>query len=270
MKATKKNKEDVMVFQKSGQIFTTSLDIADKFGKTHRDVMRAINNLSCSTEFSLRNFAQSDSTNSRGKKIRIYHITRDGFSFFVMGFTGKESAAWKEKYIDAFNRLESAYKRQQDPEHLLLRTDSKKIRRGQADAIQAFIEYAKENGSNSANYYYMAFTKMQNNALFIADIAKPKNKRDLLNTEQLFQIGIADQLIAGVIREGIKVGMHYKEIFKAAKRKILAFAELVGVSGVPSLGLLGHNSKHMHEYERQEAVTSCPKPESCRNQPSAT
>ena len=174
MKATKKNKQDVMVFQKSGQVFTTSLDIGNKFGKTHRDVMRAIKNLSCSNEFRLRNFAHSYYLSSQGKRIKSYYITRDGFSFLVMGFTGKESAAWKEKYIDAFNRLEAAFKRQQDPEHLLLRTDSKKIRRGQTDAIQAFIEYAKENGSNSANYYYMAFTKMQNDALFIADIAKTK------------------------------------------------------------------------------------------------
>jgi Rha family phage regulatory protein len=34
-------------------------------------------------------------------------MTRDGFTFLVMGFTGKDAAAWKEKYIAAFNAMEA-------------------------------------------------------------------------------------------------------------------------------------------------------------------
>ena len=35
-------------------------------------------------------------------------MTRDGFTFLVMGFTGKVAAQFKEAYIEAFNEMEKA------------------------------------------------------------------------------------------------------------------------------------------------------------------
>ena len=35
-------------------------------------------------------------------------MTRDGFCFLAMGFTGKEAGKWKEKYINAFNEMEKS------------------------------------------------------------------------------------------------------------------------------------------------------------------
>ncbi|WXF31053.1 Rha family transcriptional regulator (plasmid) [Pseudomonas aeruginosa] len=35
-------------------------------------------------------------------------MTRDGFTFLCIGFTGKEAARWKEAYINAFNKMEQA------------------------------------------------------------------------------------------------------------------------------------------------------------------
>lgn len=95
-----------LVSNKDGQLLTTSKVVADTFGKIHRDVMRSINNLDCSEEFRVRNFAQSTYTSPQNKTLDCYDITRDGFSFLCMGFTGKEAAEWKEKYISAFNQLE--------------------------------------------------------------------------------------------------------------------------------------------------------------------
>jgi hypothetical protein len=172
-----------------------------------------------------------------------------------MGFTGKDSAAWKEKYINAFNGLEAAYKRLEDPEHKQIRTDGKRIRISQTDAIKTFIEYAKENDSDSADMYYTAFTSMQNRVLFKVDKAKSKNMRDMLKAEQLFVIGTADQLIAKTIREGIREKIAYKDIFQIAKQKVVALAEVVGISQVPAPeSMLGHNSQHMIE-EHAKNVT---------------
>ncbi|MGI9701007.1 Rha family transcriptional regulator [Pseudomonas aeruginosa] len=39
-------------------------------------------------------------------------MTRDGFTFLCMGFTGEEAARWKEAYINAFNKMEQALIRQ--------------------------------------------------------------------------------------------------------------------------------------------------------------
>ena len=91
-----------------GKPVVSSKDIADKFGKVHRNVMRDIANLDCSDSFRMLNFEQSSYTSKQNKVLKCYMMTRDGFAFLCMGFTGKEAAQWKEAYINAFNRMESA------------------------------------------------------------------------------------------------------------------------------------------------------------------
>jgi len=97
-----------LVTNKRGELLTTSKVIADSFGKIHRDVMRSIKNLDCSDDFRVRNFAQSSYLSPQNKTLECFDITRDGFAFLCMGFTGKYAAAWKEKYIFAFNTMETA------------------------------------------------------------------------------------------------------------------------------------------------------------------
>lgn len=95
-----------LVINKTGKPLTTSKVIADTFGKIHRDVMRSIKNLDCSQEFRTRNFAQSSYLSTQNKTLDCFEITRDGFAFLCMGFTGEKAAEWKEKYISAFNAME--------------------------------------------------------------------------------------------------------------------------------------------------------------------
>ena len=89
-----------------GTPVTTSKDIAETFGKRHDDVLRKIASLDCSANFTARNFAASEYEDSTGRKLKCYQITRDGFTFLAMGFTGKRAAQFKEAYIEAFNELE--------------------------------------------------------------------------------------------------------------------------------------------------------------------
>ena len=93
-----------------GQATTTSLDVASHFAKRHDDVLKRLRNLECSPEFRLRNFAEASQEVAQPKggvaKYPIVRMTRDGFTFLCMGFTGKEAAKWKEAYINAFNQLE--------------------------------------------------------------------------------------------------------------------------------------------------------------------
>ena len=91
-----------------GKMFTTSLIVAEAFEKEHKDVLRAITNLECSQEFNERNFAPVEYRDAKGEMRPAYRLTRDGFSFLAMGFTGKKAAAWKEKFLMAFNAMEEA------------------------------------------------------------------------------------------------------------------------------------------------------------------
>ena len=86
---------------------TTSRAIAWKFGKEHKNIVRSIKNLDCSEEFNALNFEPIYFKDKMNREQVEYQITRDGFVFLVMGFTGKKAAQFKEEYINAFNEMES-------------------------------------------------------------------------------------------------------------------------------------------------------------------
>jgi len=88
------------------QITTTSIDIAKHFGKRHADVLRRVEKLGCSAKFSERNFALAEYKDEQDKARPMYRITRDGFVFLAIGFTGSKAAQFKEAYINAFNQME--------------------------------------------------------------------------------------------------------------------------------------------------------------------
>lgn len=90
----------------NGTPTTTSRDIAERFGKRHAHVLRDIEALDCPKEFTEPNFGLSAYKDSTGRLQPMYNVTKDGFMFLAMGFTGKEAAAWKVRFIAAFNHLE--------------------------------------------------------------------------------------------------------------------------------------------------------------------
>lgn len=98
----------------NGRAVTTSVAVAEYFRKMHKDVLKKIDNLDCSAEFTERNFAPSEYTDATGRTLPAYQITKNGFVFLVMGFTGKKAAAFKEAYIAEFDRMENEL-RQQNP-----------------------------------------------------------------------------------------------------------------------------------------------------------
>ena len=88
------------------RITTTSLAIANTFGKRHDNVLRDILNLDIPDEFNRLNFEAVEYTDAKGEKRPMYLITRDGFTILAMGFTGKKAMEFKIRYIEAFNRME--------------------------------------------------------------------------------------------------------------------------------------------------------------------
>ncbi|MBD9534634.1 Rha family transcriptional regulator [Stenotrophomonas sp. STM01] len=96
-----------LVMLAGGQAITDSQIVALQFGKRHRNVLQAIRNLGCSERFRALNFQQCLKINelANGKPEPVVQMTKDGFLFLVMGFTGERAAAMKESFIDAFNRM---------------------------------------------------------------------------------------------------------------------------------------------------------------------
>lgn len=98
----------------NNQTVTTSLAVAEYFGKRHDDVLKKIRALQadCDPDFYLRNFAEVIAEYQNGKggtqKAPAFNITKDGFTLLVMGFTGKQALQFKIAYINRFNELEKS------------------------------------------------------------------------------------------------------------------------------------------------------------------
>jgi Rha family phage regulatory protein len=97
---------DPQVFLENGRAFTTSLNVASVFGKLHKNVLRDIERMECSNEFRRLNFEPANYSDAQGKPRDMVEITRDGFTFLVMGYTGQSAAQFKEAYIARFNQLQ--------------------------------------------------------------------------------------------------------------------------------------------------------------------
>lgn len=90
----------------TGRDVTTSLIVAKVFGKEHSKVIRDIESLSCSKSFNAANFGVITYTDARSREQRAYEMTKDGFSFLVMGYTGEKAGQFKELFISEFNKRE--------------------------------------------------------------------------------------------------------------------------------------------------------------------
>ena len=115
--------ENLVIQNSNGNDITTSLIVAQVFGKEHNKVVRDIENLSCSESFRSANFGVSftirDLPNGGHKQERYYEMTKDGFSFLVMGYTGAKAGEFKERFINEFNKREMMLK---DDDYILMRS----------------------------------------------------------------------------------------------------------------------------------------------------
>ena len=85
---------------------TTSMQVASVFGKRHTHVTDKLKALDCSDEFRSANFSAHPYINEQnGERYTLWEMTKDGFMFLVMGFTGKKAARIKEAYINSFNQM---------------------------------------------------------------------------------------------------------------------------------------------------------------------
>ena len=110
---------DLVKTNQQGNNITTSLIVAQVFGKEHKNVIRDIESLSCSSDFNRLNFEPIEYNDSRGRIQRAYEITKDGFSFLVMGYTGQKAGEFKENFITEFNKREALLK---SDDYILMRS----------------------------------------------------------------------------------------------------------------------------------------------------
>lgn len=95
------------LYEREGQAFCSSRQVAEEFDKRHDNVLQDVRNLDCSKEFFLLNFQEVKYKDSKGEMRPEYLMNKDGFTFLVMAYRGKKAARFKETYIARFNQMET-------------------------------------------------------------------------------------------------------------------------------------------------------------------
>lgn len=145
-------RDNGLVMVNRGQVVTSSLKVAEYFGKPHKDVLKSIRTLECSACFQGRNFSPSFyfSNLHRGgrKKQPMYYLTRDGFTLLAMGFTGKVAVRFKEAYINAFNEMEELLRSSKEAEY------AKQLFKKQVEEFNENIRKAIAAGKKKHGEFY--------------------------------------------------------------------------------------------------------------------
>lgn len=123
-----------LVELKSNMAVTTSIKVAKYFKKEHSTVISEIENLDCSESFKNENFFKH-----LEKDNNYFTMTKDGFTFLVMGYTGKKASKFKEEYIKAFNRMEFLLYDKNTIKYKEVRNYEKSIQKTEMDKMKVSI-----------------------------------------------------------------------------------------------------------------------------------
>ncbi|NIZ41527.1 Rha family transcriptional regulator (plasmid) [Entomospira entomophila] len=166
---------EVTVWQEGDKALTSSRNVAEVFGKEHKNVLRDIDELMAQLDDSFRalNFELSEYTSGEGnfqKAHREYHLTKDGFTLLAMGFTGKRAIEFKLAYIHAFNALQAKHQQQalvMQEMHIMM---AKLIERQ-----DAFREYMQEDLREMAKHHQEA---LKHEKKMLGELAKAESYRE--------------------------------------------------------------------------------------------
>jgi Rha family phage regulatory protein len=216
-----------------GEVFCDSQMVAEKFGYKHFHVAKVIQKLI--DEFSKIKTSQVSGLNIkevereyRGRTFKAYLMDRRSFSLLSMRFVGIKALEWQVKFNDAFYAMERQLLLESNNKNnatwITQREQGKLVRLVTTDTIKDFVEYAKAQGSQNAQFYYKHITETCYRCLQLVQAKRPK-LRDTLDLFQLNQLMVAEVVADRSIRKHMSDGEHYKTIFTLVKQDLERFAD---------------------------------------------
>ena len=190
VETAKINKQEVTV--------VSSLDIAETFGKEHKNVLKDIRELNCSEKFGRLNFEPTDYVDEHNRKQPMYYVTRDGFTLLAMGYTGEKAMKFKEAYIRQFNAMERMLQGK-----LIEREKGIAVRQSLTKALQLSAENERMHGHAYSTYtnciYKVLFGMNANKLREHYGISKKDNLRDCFSAEELRAVQSMACMVSGLI-----------------------------------------------------------------------
>lgn len=191
---------EVKRINKAEVTVVSSLDVAETFGKNHRDVMESVRNIESSistAEFSAL-FHMDSYKASNGKTNPMYLMNRDGFTLLVMGYTGEKAMQFKLAYIKQFNAMEQALQGK-----LIEREKGIAVRQSLTKALQQSMENERMHGHAYSTYtnciYKVLFGMNAKQLREKLGISRNENLRDFLSEEELRAVQSMECLVSGLV-----------------------------------------------------------------------
>ena len=220
-----------LVIMKDQQAVTTSLQVAEVFGKEHKVVLKAIDELkegvaensADSFDGVAQNYAdlfyEDTYIHPQNKqKYRQIIMNRDGFTLLAMGFTGKKALQFKLQYINAFNEMEKTIKEKSvsipttKRGLALLALEASEETNQRVDAIEQEVFDLKENQPLPQGEYTIISSRINKRVYEVAD-AYSINRSDRKTIGLLFKdINGGVKKITGVGARTQLRAKHYEKV----------------------------------------------------------
>lgn len=166
--------ENLITKTKDGKLVVSSRQVAKDFRKEHKNVVRAIENLTAQNS-AVKNIMIESTFNHRGNEYKEYLLTRDGFSLLVMGFTGSEALEWKLKYIEAFNTMEMKLKEISKPDSYMIDDPIERAKRW----IEEREQYNKVVSELEEQNSFVNKISESNGSMLVREVAKLASKGNI-------------------------------------------------------------------------------------------
>jgi phage regulator Rha-like protein len=169
-----------------------------------------------------------------GRPETFYYLNEYQFTFFIMLMGNSEKVVqFKIDINKQFHQMRKWILEQKtmkaNEAYKVTRNQAKIYRVAETEEIKKLVDYAKSNGSQSPEKYYILYSNLAK-AYFDIQIKlkQGQNFREMLDIGQLTKVMWADMIIKGTITKGIEAKIPYKDIYQLAKAEILKNVELIG------------------------------------------
>ena len=216
-----------LVIVKREQALTTSLTVAEVFGKNHQHIMRDIRGLIEQIEDVSKSgqmFTESKYRDNYDRFQPMYLMNFDGFSLLAMGFTGKKALEFKLAYIDAFNRMHQILAERQTPEWQAAREQLKLATRKLTDTIRdVLIPLALEQGiaPEKTSNLYLNYNRLINKCAGIKS-----DSRSLVDSRQIYEVEKMSDISSRLIEKFSFEKIDFHDIYQKVKAHLIKYAEL--------------------------------------------
>jgi Rha family phage regulatory protein len=199
------------LYEKNETAYCDSRQVAQAFEKEHFHILRDIADILATmdkineSKFGLVNFKPSRYLDAHKQWRPRYLLTKDGFTYLTMGYSGEKAAIFKIRYIEKFNEMRAfidAYKTE--------RVD-----------FPAYTQAIKEVYDNPEGYYYA----LENDIIYRVVLgmnAKPYKALHGINPQHSLRPYLSQEQVAAIKRlQSVDVGLLYAGQGRDAREKTL-------------------------------------------------